>query len=381
MRDFYPVSEALGILVCERPGEPPFGESPFLRELLHRGKKAGLFVFAFDPRTWIPHEKTVRGWTRDDKDREWTSGRYGIPPLVYDRSWPETGEGRARFRQAVRKLEDARPFRYLNGKLPDKGRVYAVLNKDPELSRLLPPTEIYGGPASLADWLKRCGGSAFLKPACGSQGRRVAACSRQAGGTVRVRGRLQDNRPFDLAFADEKEALRRLHRWIGGRTYLMQPLLDLTGTGGEPCDIRVLVQKNGRGRWAVTGAAARSGNPGTVTANLHGGGTATPAEDLLAARHGPAAASAMMKEIRDGCRLIVRRLEQHYGHFFELGLDFGIDRTGGLWFLEANSKPGRHAMASVSRAAAEDAAARPIAYARYILLRPPGRVIHEFDHL
>ncbi|WP_276352896.1 YheC/YheD family protein [Cohnella caldifontis] len=377
----YPDSEALGILVCERQGRPPFAESGFLRRLILAGIAAGLRVFAFDPRMWRPNGKTVPGWTPEPEGTGWRLSEHPLPALLYDRAWPADDDERVRFRQAMSELESAlKPIR-LNGKLPGKWRVFSVLSGHAQTSRLLPPTEIYDGPGSFHDFLKRCGGSLFLKPAGGGQGRRTAACTTETDGRVRVRGRSGANRPFDLTFRDGREASGKLERWIGNRLYLMQPYLSLTGSDGKPFDIRVLAQKNGRGRWAVTGIAARCGPAGTVTANLHGGGRACPADERLSDLFGTARSAEILREIRGVCAPIVRILEQHFGRFCELGLDFGLDQSGRLWFLEANSKPGRRAMSAIGASAANAAAARPIAYAKSILLRPPGRVIHEFDHL
>ncbi|TJY41486.1 YheC/YheD family protein [Cohnella pontilimi] len=379
--DFKPGAAALGILVCEHRSDPPFNESEYVRRLMKTGSLAGLPVFAFAPWTWSAEDDSVNGWTWDDAAGRWVSGRRPVPAVLYDRAWPADREERFRFRLALRRMVEGRRLVQLNAKLPHKKLVYDVLYKDEQLAPLLPPTELYGGPDSLRSWLHRHNDSAFLKPVHGSQGRRVIAYVRQPDGTVTLQGRYGDNRPFLVSFRSEQAAADSLDRWIGSRIYLMQPMLDLRDVDGHPFDLRALVQKNGKGRWRLTGIAARCGRPGTVTANLHGGGTSKPAEDLLTRLFGSDRADDLLQEIRDSCRRLVRRLEEHYGRFSELGLDFGVDRTGRLWFLEANSKPGRTAMAGIGKSAAVAAQVRPIAYARSILLRPHGRVIHEFDHL
>ncbi len=380
MRAIYPDSEPLGIMVCARPGHPPFAESPYLHKLIRTGKQMGLRVIVFDPRTWNPDDNSVQGWTLREHEKDWRAGRSRLPSLIYDRSWPPGGTARSRFRDSSQLMQAQRKPRFLNASLPSKQHVHAMLSRDPELSRLLVPTAPYGGPASLRAWLSRHEGAAFLKPSCGSQGKRTVAWLSLADDSVRLRGRDADNRAFDRVVAGEEEAAAQLHGWIGNRAYLMQPYLDLT-VSGAPYDIRALVQKNGRGRWTLTGAAARVGAAGTVTSNLHGGGVASPAGELLASLYGAAKSRELMTEIRRACLAIVRQLERFCGHFCELGLDFGVERGGKLRFLEANSKPGRSAMAGIDSSSAAKAVARPLAYAKSILLRPPGRVIHEFDHL
>jgi len=373
-------SDLLGVLVCRRSGPVPFAESGFVGKLIHYGKQAGLRVFAFDPGTYRPADQTVLGWTLEP-DGSWQARRYPVPAWVYDRAWPPDEEASWRFQHALRKLTDACRIRFVNGRLPGKWQVYAALSRYDDIRPYLPPTVLYDGEKSLAERMEKGKTGLFLKPSSGSQGRRAAAVLANDDGTVLICGRSGQNRPFRRLAPDARKAARVLHRWIGRRTYIIQPFLELTGPNGMPFDIRVLVQKNERGRWALTGAAARCGKAGSVTANLHGGGTALPAESFLSSLYGPHHAKAIMQEIRRITIRILRRLEQHFGRFCELGLDFGVSPEGRVWFLEANSKPGRCAMAAVSTAAAEKAAARPIYYAKSILLRPPGRVIHEFDRL
>jgi len=378
MPDTSPVSDfnrvnsdrsSLGILVCEREGNPPFAESSYLKRLGLLGPALGLQTFAFDPWTWDPKDDSVKCWSWNTRTRQWETSRRKFPDIAYDRAWPGTAEEKRRYRLAMGRIRSYRRFVMLNGSLPHKGKVYEMLARDREIATIIPPTARYQGPSSLDAWLRkhRCG--VFLKPVAGSQGKRVVAVVQRANGTVELIGRYGDNRPLFRSCSSEKEALNRLDRWIGGRSYLMQPLLDLRGNSGEAFDLRVLMQKDRKGRWSLTGAAARIGAPGSVTANLHGGGTAAAAEETLASLFGRPRGDELMQKIVKVSYSIADRLEQSFGRFAEIGLDYGIERNGNLWFLEANSKPGRAAMVPVGRDAAIAAAAQPLSYAKFILLR------------
>ncbi len=376
-----PSPSELGILVCERPVRPPFAESSYVKRLSLVGRKLGMRVFAFSPWTWSPEDDSVIGWSWNEARREWQSERRKLPSVVYDRAWPESNEERQRYRYALRTIRAAKRLIFANASLPHKGKVYEMLARDCELSVYLPPTSAYEGIPSLASWLRKHNRSAFLKPVGGSQGKRVLAFAGLLDGSVVLAGRDARNRPLACGCGSEAEALRRADRWIGGRSYLMQPLLDMRNLAGEPYDMRALMQKNRRGRWSLTGVAARIGSSSSVTANLHGGGKAVPAEAALVPQFGQRRSGELLEEIAALSSAIVARLEQTFGRFAEIGLDYGIERSGKLWFLEANSKPGRASMSSVGEEAAAAAAELPLSYIKSILLRPPGRVIHEFDHL
>lgn len=103
--------------------------------------------------------------------------------------------------------------------------------------------------------------------------------------------------------------------------------------------------------------------------------------DVLRPMLGEARVQALEHKLLHRSRLILQALETGFGRFSELGLDYGIERSGRLWFLEANAKPGRAAMAHISENAAQLAISTPVAYAKFILERSSGRVIHEFDNL
>ncbi|REK68046.1 MAG: hypothetical protein C6P35_03500 [Cohnella sp.] len=391
MPDFCPVSNLpagmpekrgeLGVLICERDGTPPFAESDFIRRLMRAAPRYGLDVFAFAPWTWNADRRSVQAWRWAQAKGGWHREERAVPSLVYDRAWPGNAEQRRRFRSSLNRMLGAHAVVRLNGRLPGKAEVFRILARDPLLAPRLPPTALYKGKKALADWLDLHGGAVFLKPSNGSHGRRVAAVIRSAAdeGAVTIRGRTSANAPFRLENLSVQEAIERLHRWIGGRVYIMQPLLSLSDADGNPFDLRVLAQRNGKGRWTLAGMAVRAGRTGNVTANLHGGGVPRHARTFLASRFGEKECESMLQEIRRVSAAVIKRLEEAFGRFCELGLDFGIDRSGRIWFLEANAKPGRAAMACAGAAAAQTAIERPLAYARYILLRPSGRVIHEFD--
>nr|WP_284646839.1 YheC/YheD family protein [Paenibacillus chinjuensis] len=92
-----------------------------------------------------------------------------------------------------------------------------------------------------------------------------------------VRGRDARNRRVAHGFGDAAALLRWLRRFTGRRSYLVQPYLQLHDASGDAYDVRSLVQKDGAGRWQLTGMAVRQGQGGSLTSNLHGGGKAEAA--------------------------------------------------------------------------------------------------------
>lgn len=65
---------------------------------------------------------------------------------------------------------------------------------------------------------------------------------------------------------------------------------------------------------------------------------------------------------------ITRALEERYGRLGELGIDYGIDRSGNIWLLEVNSRPGRASFFQTRQPkCAFRSVNRPLEYARYLM--------------
>jgi hypothetical protein len=159
--------------------------------------------------------------------------------------------------------------------------------------------------------------------------------------------------------------------YIRGRSYLVQEGLPLT-VSGRPFDIRVLVQKDGTAKWKLTGAAMRIGRDGTITSNLHTGGNAVRLDVALRDAFGPQGVG-MESTIYETALKLVELLDRHLGPLGEVGVDMGAEASGRLWFIEANSKPGRDVFLRTNDEAARRLSLeRPLDYAIYLIGKKGG---------
>ena len=343
-----------GVLVSREPSGGRMPEDRLCRMLAAAGDRIGVRVIVFGP-AGVREARgggPVRGWTLEGG--RWMPALAPVPPVWFDRRFPRTPAEQAAGVRAVRILRrhGAAP---LGRALPGKAQVYAALRRRRELAPLLPPTAWFS-PRRLAGDLAAHPAGLFLKPAAGMQGRGTAALRPEPGGIVRITGRTMSNRPFELRVPAERlaqtaEALTR------GRPYLVQPLLPLRTAEDEPFDLRLLVQKDGAGRWVRAGAAVRIGRRGAAASNLHGGGAARPALAFLAAMLGDRAAARLLGEAEGAALLAAREAERAFGRLAEIGADFGVGPDGRLWLLELNAKPGRAIFAETGDEAGERLAA------------------------
>lgn len=375
--------ETLGVLQHESQGTPPFTEAAYCRRLAMTARKHHLSVIIFSPTTLRSRSKTIQGYTLEGS--QWVYREHILPSLVYDRLTYSNTEQYLACRAACKEMKQL-GVTWLGVGLRGKWDLYQSLSQDEIIAPILPATALYEGPKQLLQLIHMHQGSLFMKPHGGSQGRSVLSVHRipssahadsfsSAEARIKLHGRDAQNRLFQREYTSTKAALKWIHQFIAHRKYVIQPYLTLYSHNKQPFDIRVLVQKDERGRWNETGMAARVGDKESVTSNLHGGGHACRTEAFLTEQFGAPEAEHLLSQIKYYSQYIPTAIEQRHGRLVELGLDYGIDRDKRLWLLEANSKPGRSVFTQTGdREASTLAVELPILYARYVWVRHLRRV-------
>lgn len=361
----------LGILATEVRRKLPFASSGYYRRLCLLGSKVGFHVFVFSPNRIDWKNLTVPGFTYSAEEGGWVRKLYPLPDLVYDRCFFSTREEYLQYRTQARRLRRMPGIRFLGNGLAGKWEVQQMLQHDPSFHPHLPETQILKSGKQLLTWFKRRQ-DVFLKPQGGSQGKGALHISAR-NGIYEATGRTARNQPLSQRFLQSSALVRFIDSFIGGRNYLAQEYLQLTNHEGNAYDIRSLVQKNGKGRWELTGMAVRCGQPGSVTSNLHGGGFAAELMPFLVIEFGERKSRELLTALIDLSERIPLALETVHGRLAELGIDLGIDRSGNIWILEVNSKPGRSIFKRLkNEKACLRSIANPIRYAGYLLQKEQG---------
>lgn len=365
----------MGVLVSEKPGvSPPIGETVFCRRLTLAGAHYDMSVYVFTPDGIRDEDQVIEGYQYSGD--QWNAGTFRLPDIIYDRIIYRNGLDRGNTRQKLADMAGKHKFMYLARGLSGKWNVYQCLKRVPALLPYLPETVKYKGTAQLADWLAIHESQAFLKPHSGTHGKmtlHVSPNGDQSGLTLT--GRDQDNKLFRKHFTQWSTGAAWIKQFTRGRSYIMQPYLELRNSEYCPFDIRVLMQKNESGSWGLTGIAVRQGEQHALTSNLHGGGIALEPLGYLTHEFGESTARKVISTIRQLSAQIPGQLESGFGRLAELGIDFGVDRHGRVWIIEVNSKPGRSVFFQIGdQKSARKSVENPIAYARYLWLRQLRRI-------
>lgn len=301
------------------------------RPLMQLAEKRGMLAYLFSPQDINWTDRTVWGYRMDHG--RWGSARYPLPDVVYDRIPSRMDERRADVIRTKERLQKELP--YFNPSYLNKWDVHGKLAKRAETRAYLPDTRLLNTINDLAYFLTRYE-EVYLKPTMSSIGKGIMKITKNDRGYLLHHRKGQAvKRSFYPSVTQLFAAIRPL---IRKRAYLVQQGIDLATYRGHHYDVRTLAQKDGAGKWTVTGMAARVAAHGAYVTHVPNGGTRQPLKRVVASDR----FAEISQQLHEAGRVIPMVLEDEMGKTFgEMSLDLAVDRKGEIWLIEANAKPFR----------------------------------------
>ncbi|MDQ0061182.1 YheC/YheD family endospore coat-associated protein [Paenibacillus harenae] len=334
----------IGVLVSrDYPNMPdkPFGSiSMFCRELAQACAEQGAYVYFFTPNQ-LGDMTSVSGWVFAGG---WKKTSMPMPDVVNNRITSRKMESRPSVQHFLKEVKLQHTTVVFNEKFLDKAEVFDALKKDETVARYLPESHLLRNYTMLNAMCSRYN-SVFLKPIRGSLGK----------GIIRIT-RAESNNGYLAMFATASgsrkqmfNTLEKLFSTISTKMktirYQIQQGLQLIEIQKRPVDFRALVQKNAKGKWAITSIVARTAGDQHFVSNLARGGTLSTAAEAIGKsnlQNGINKHEASVR-LRQAALHIAKGVDaQIPAHFGELGIDLAMDTNGRVWLLEVNSKPSKN---------------------------------------
>ena len=112
------------------------------------------------------------------------------------------------------------------------------------------------------------------------------------------------------------------------------------------------------------------GGVSSITTHVPRGGSIDDPEKLLRTVFGSTAGKSILRDAKTTAILLASQIEKGSGYNLgEMSMDLGVDKTGKLWFFEANSKPMKFDEPHIRQMSLR----RLVRYWKYLVNQPPER--------
>lgn len=358
------IGPLIGILTV---GDGPtfLGNRDHFKDLSLSGKKLGALVYVFTPQGINWEKKHVRGYLYDDQQNQWLETVLPFPHVVYNRVPSRQAERRSDVKRALDQIEDLQNVTLFNRCFFDKHTLFRMLSSHAEVAPFLPETKKLD---TFAHFRTFCNKHRFvyLKPVRGRAGQGIMRVELNKNGWFLQR--LQEKRAISRRFSSLYAVWKHVKLHMRKQGYIMQQGIHRALYLGKPFDVRVLVQKNGKGEWCVTGIGIRRAGSQNITTHVPRGGSIHPLSTVLKALFQEDAAAVETK-IKETSLTIARALNEEIKALAEMSMDLGLTAEGQLWFFEANAKPEKFDEPSIRRSSLSNL----IRYAQYVSRLPGGK--------
>lgn len=212
-----------------------------------------------------------------------------------------------------------------------KWSLHKFFFKSPQIRPFLPPTSLYQ-PDLLGPYLDKYG-TVYVKPTKTHMGKGILRVQKTAGGYDFVKERGE---PVHVPTLEELQ--KKLVQQCSEKNYIIQKGIDLAELNGRPYDIRVMMMRNGLGKWQYAGMLAKvAGSDSVITNVARGGGYAVTVPHAL--RKSLSLPEADIRKITQQLIRLSYQVCTHfnkYRHSAQIGVDFAVDKHGKIFVIEVN---------------------------------------------
>jgi hypothetical protein len=308
-------------------------------ELAQANEDLGVTLYFFTADFVSFEKRYVMGIYYNHQEDIWQYKRFPLPHLLYDRG----GGTSEKSMRVIKKFQEL-GIKNINAQhYFDKWDLYHRLSKLDTISSHLPFT-IKGDKAKSIVQMLNQYGHVYVKTRRGSCGKGVIRIEKCDPDKFRYYysygGKL-----FSEIFT-EQDLMKILYRFFAHKPFIIQKPIDLMKKGPCIIDFRSEVQKNKNGQLIITGTTARIGKPRSpIASNTHKEDYYTIEAFMNDVMQFDAQRAYVIQEkINRFLQTVFRAVEQVYGPFGEMGIDFGLDTQGHLWLIECNSKSAKVAL-------------------------------------
>lgn len=292
--------------------------------------RVGGLIIAFSSRSIDWQNNRVFGLIYNHFQEKWEYGSASIPSVIYRRNFHQDQENI----QKIKKITNGKLF---NDKRFTKLEIYDQLKEHKRFKKYLPETYLLSDFQHMLDFIDEKE-KIIIKPNNLSRGRGILIVQKVDDSDYYLRDYRNKEELLIYSF-NKQELFQYLNQnyFINGE-YIYQTYIPLAKVHGSPFDIRIVMQKDYLSQWQCNGIECRIAYKGEDITNISRGGRAMKLIEVIDKLGSDFKYEKIEEDILSVSELFCNLMDDK-GHYFEFGIDIGLDQKGGLWFIEANVFP------------------------------------------
>ncbi|MCA0755349.1 YheC/YheD family protein [Paenibacillus sp. N4] len=330
----------LAILTIEDDAQQFRGNRSNFIDLIRTGQSMGFIVYVLAVKNLVFSKRSLKGFVYNMETETWQQRLMPFPNIIYNRIPLREDEILPAVKQKIAACHRHPSVKLFNPFFFNKWDLFEWLRLSKTTKPFIPSTRKLINIAGLHRMMRKHS-YLYLKPESGKAGK----------GIMTIKMHTEKQLPYRLIIQENKKSATyncstigklwsRIQQQSGGEAYIAQQGIQLASYNERRFDLRVLVQKNQRGQWDITGVGARIAGASSITTHVPRGGMIDDPEKLLAHSFNEERARKLLIKAKNTAVLIAKQIERASGHLLgEMSMDLGIDSDGNMWFFEANSKP------------------------------------------
>lgn len=333
-----------------------------IAELAKSSREAGVTLYFFSFKNFDFRQKLIFGTYFDKGSKKWKQTYYPLPHVLYNRC---AGGGASKLivEHILDILDEHQVIKVNSKSYFDKWEVYQDLSQIPEVSKYLPYSVMYKKDSDLKKFLKR-NNEVYLKGVRGGRGKWIFRIRKLPNGDFEYG--YHGNNMVIVEVKRWDDLVQIIHKFYGKRKFIIQKAINLMTLQDSKIDFRAELQRDGKGELEIIGVCARIGK-GKSPITIHS--SAYPIEYFFKEflHYSEEEVNELMGRINEFLVTIYHALEKVYGLFGEIGIDFGIDQDGEIWFIEPNSKSAKVSlMKAYDQETFHKAFLNPVLFSKYL---------------
>ncbi|WP_239618244.1 YheC/YheD family endospore coat-associated protein [Cohnella mopanensis] len=323
-------------------------------------RRAGTTLAFFTANDLNFSEENFEGAYFDEKGRKWQKKSFPFPDVVYIRGGGGETDGiLERFDElGIKRINPIHAF--------NKSELYQYLNENENLRSYLPSTVNVDNRNEIKNTILKFR-KAYVKAHRGRKGLQVMRIEKLPKNpgyvySYSIIGKLVRRKANNM-----QSLLKNINTFFGNKKVIVQRAIDLVKINkNRLVDFRAEVQRNKNGEIDIVGICVRVGSPNSPITTHSFAYRYDVFLPKLFPRYTAKQLFVLKIKIKKFLHQVYLGVENKYGKFGEIGIDFAVDRRGKIWLIECNAQSAKVSIVKAYGSRAERVFLNPLEYAKTI---------------